>query len=62
MHGVGMVNRGYDGKMTDHVGNFTFVLKLVSESFHIQKCNLRPTSFPVAYFELWRKQSIAMTP
>ena len=42
--------------MVDHVGNSAFVLKLVSGSFHIQKCNLRPTSFPDAYFKLWEKQ------
>ena len=46
----------YDGKMADYVDNFTFVLQLTSGSFRIQKCNLRPTSLPVAYFELLEKQ------
>ena len=43
------INLGYDSKIG---GNSTFVLKFVSGSFCIQKCNLRPTSVPVAYFEL----------
>ena len=41
---------GYDSKMVDHIGNSTFVLKLVSGSFCIRKCNLRVTLLPVAYF------------
>ena len=45
-------NLGYDSEMD---GNSTFILKLVSESFCIQKHNLRAISFPVAYFELWEK-------
>ena len=49
-------NLGYDGEIADHVSNSTFVLKLVSESFCIQKCNPRPASFPVAYFEFWENQ------
>lgn len=46
------VNLGSKSKMEHHFGNSTFVLKLVSESFHIKKCNLRPTSFPDEYFEV----------
>ena len=46
------LNLGYDSNMADHVGNSTFVLKLVSGNFRIQKCNLKPTSFLAAYFEL----------
>ena len=49
---ISNVNLGSDGKIGS---NSTFVLKLVSRSFQIQKCNLRLTSFPVAYFELWEK-------
>ena len=45
----------YHSQMAYHVQNFTLILKLVRGSFHMQKCNLRPTSFPVAYFELWEK-------
>ena len=44
-------NNNYHG-MIDHFGNSTFIVKLVSGSLHIQKCNLRPNLFPVAYFEL----------
>ena len=47
------VNLGYNGKMG---GNSTFLLRVVSGSFGIQKFGLRPTSFPVFYFELWEKQ------
>ena len=43
--------------MADHVGNSSFVIKLDSVSFHIQKWNLRPTLFPVAYFKLCKKQA-----
>ena len=42
------LNLRYDDKMADHISNSIFVLKLVSTSFHIQKCNLRPTLFLVA--------------
>ena len=53
---IANVNLGYDGgKMADHVGKSIFVLKLVSGSFRIQKYNLRPTSFPVAYFKASEK-------
>ena len=45
------VNLRYNSKMG---GNSTFILKLVSRSFRIQKCNLS-TLFQVAYFELWEK-------
>ena len=62
------LNLGYDNKMADHISNSTVVLKLVSGSFCIQKCNLRPTSYAVAYFELrekylsfFAKNMIAMT-
>ena len=53
---IANINLGCDGKMEDHVDNTTFVLKLVSGSFRIQKCNLRSTSFSVAYFELWENR------
>lgn len=49
------VNLEHDGKMADHTGNSTSILKFVSRSFHIPECNLRPTSFPVVYFKLWEK-------
>ena len=49
---IANVNQGHDAKMANHIGNFTYVLKLVSKSFCIQKCNLRPMLFPVSYFEL----------
>ena len=42
------VNLGYDSKLVDHVSNSIFVLKLLSGSFCIQKCNVRPTLLPVA--------------
>ena len=45
----------FDGKIADQLGNSTFILKLVSGSFHIQKCNLRPTLITVTYFELQEK-------
>ena len=47
------INLGYDSKMG---GNCNLILKLVSRSVHIPKCNLRTILFPVAYFELWEKQ------
>ena len=37
------INLGCKDKMADHIGNSTFILKLVSRSFCISKCYLKPT-------------------
>ena len=52
---IANINLGYDGRIVDHIGNSTFLLKLVRRGFLIQKRDLRPISFPVVYFVLWEK-------
>ena len=47
------INPGFYSKI---YGNSTFVLKLISGSFCIQNCNLRPTSFPVAYLNFEKRR------
>ena len=49
------LNLGYDGKMVDHISNSTFVLKLVSRSFCVQKCILRPAFVPSCLLWTLRK-------
>ena len=45
-------NLGYDSRTGR---NSTFILRLGRRSFCIKKCNLKPTLFSVAFFELWEK-------
>ena len=63
---IANIKLGHDGRMVDRTSNSTFTLKLVSRSFCIQKCILRPTLFQLAIAcwckNLWIRKALYLRP